>query len=118
MVGAERVVRRHDQRNARVDARQFFNHDGIFDIAEASAAKLFGEDGAHDAHLPSLLNDFQGENLALVPFQNVRRNLSLGEITDGLFELDLLRRIFEVHIYRSTVSDDGFSLIAAYHLLV
>jgi hypothetical protein len=38
VIRAERIVRGNDEGHAGVDAREFFNNDGILNVAEASAA--------------------------------------------------------------------------------
>ena len=43
VIRAERIVRGDDERNARIDARQFLDDDGVFDVAEAGAAEFFRE---------------------------------------------------------------------------
>ncbi len=44
MVGAQRIVGRHDQRHAGVDACQLFDDNRIVDIAQAGAAQFLGKD--------------------------------------------------------------------------
>ena len=46
MIGAERIVRGHYEADGRIDAREFFDDDGVIDVAESGAAEFFRKNGA------------------------------------------------------------------------
>ena len=97
VVGAERIVRGHDEPDGAIDARQLLDGDGVFDIAEAGAAVSFREDDAQQAEIGQLGNDFGGKLRGLVPFHNVRSEFRLREIAHGALELLLFVGEGEVH---------------------
>ena len=80
-----------------IHARQFFDNDRVFDVAQPRAAVLFREDGAHIAELPQLLDYRQRKRLRLVPLHDVRRDFSRREFPHFAPKLDLLGRVFKVH---------------------
>src|SRR5579875_3438270 len=98
MVGAQRIMRRHNERHTRIHPCELLNDNRIFDIPEARAAQLFWENRPHGAQLARLLNHLQWENLVFIPFQNMRSDLGFSEISDQVSELNLLRSEFEIHL--------------------
>ncbi len=92
------MLRGHDDADRTVYARKFFDDDGIFDIAQARPPILFREDCAHVAELPEFFHDFKREDLVLVPLHDVRRDLGGREFAHFPAQLNLLRRVIEVHI--------------------
>ncbi len=51
VIRAERIVRRDDQSDRAIHARQLFDGDDVFGVAEAGAAVRFGENDAEQPHL-------------------------------------------------------------------
>src|SRR5262249_25844553 len=97
VVGAERVVRGDDDANRSVHARQFFDGDDVFDIAEAGAAILFRENYAQQAHFRELGHDFAGKVRHFVPLHDVRSDFAFGKFTNTAAELLLFVGQREVH---------------------
>ncbi len=79
VIGAERSVRGHDEADGRIDAREFFDDDGVIDVAESGAAELFGKDGAQKTEPAGVFDGFEREDLLFVPFEDVRRDFGLGK---------------------------------------
>ncbi len=102
MVRAERIVRGYNQRDAGIDARQFLDDDGIFDITEPGPAEVFRKYGAHHSEFAGFLDYIQRKDLILIPLQNVRRNFGQREFMNCFAKLYLLRRVFEVHMMSPT----------------
>src|SRR3984885_1579444 len=98
MVGTQRRVGGDDDAYGTIHAREFFDDDGIFDVSQACAAILLREDGAHVAELPEFLDDFEREGLVFVPLHDMRRDLGGGEFAHFPAQLNLLRRVIEIHI--------------------
>ncbi len=109
MIRAERIVRRDDQSDRRIHARQLFNDDGVIDIAEPRAAQFLGKDNAHQAQFAGLFDGFEREGLRLVPLQNVRPYLRFGKLTDRLSKVDLLLCIRKVHRVSGYLFLDGLA---------
>ena len=97
VVRAERSVGGHDDADRAIDAREFLDDDGVLDVAEPGAAQFLGEDGAHVAELAEFPDDFEREGLRFVPLHDVRGDFRLGELPDGLAQVDLFRRVLEIH---------------------
>ncbi len=97
VVRAERGVGGHDDADRAIHAREFLDDDGVLDVAEPAAAKFFGEDGAHVAELAELPDDFERKGLRFVPLHDVRGDLRLGELADGFAQVNLFRRVLEIH---------------------
>ena len=100
VIGAERGVRGDDDAHRAIHAREFFDDDGVLDVAQARAAQFFGEDRAQVAELAQLFDHLQREDLRLVPLHHVGRDLRFGEFADGFAKLDLFRRVLEIHRLR------------------
>ena len=122
VVGAERRVRGHDDAHRAIHAREFLDDDGVLDVAEPAAAQFFGEDRAHVAELAEFADDFEREGLRLVPLHDVRRDLGFGELPNGLAQLNLFRRVLEIHgvpalddLFLHGVPADGALLPVAFH---
>ena len=79
VIGAERIVRGDDQTDRAIDAREFFDGDDVFGVAEARAAVGFRKNHAEQTHLSELGNDFGGEARGFVPLHDVRRDFGGGE---------------------------------------
>ncbi len=97
VVGAKRIVRGHDERDRSIHARQFFDGDHVFDIAEAGAAVVFREEDAQQAEFGELGNEFGGKARGFVPFHDVRGDFRLREIAHGALKLLLFVGEGEVH---------------------
>ena len=97
MIAAKRIVSGDNQSNAGVDPGQFFNDDGILDIAEPGTAQILGENGAHQTKLAGFFDSVEREDLVLIPVEHVGSKFGFGEIADGFTQLDLLVGIVEVH---------------------
>ena len=87
-----------DQANGAVDARDFFDGGGIFDVAEAGAAILLGENDAEKAHLRELGHDFHGKVRDFIPLHDVRRDFAFGKFANAAAELLLFIGKVEVHV--------------------
>ena len=83
VIGAQRIVRRHDQAYGRIDARELFNDDGILDVAEPRAAQVFREDGSEKAKLAGMFDYVERKDLLFIPAQNVRTDFLLGKFADA-----------------------------------
>ena len=105
VIGAERIVRGDDQADGGIDARQFFDDDGVLDVAEARAAQFLGEDGAQEAQLAGFFDDVERKDLLFVPLEDVRADFLLGKFADALAKLDLLRREVKFHGRKGGVPD-------------
>ena len=88
---------RDDDPHRAIHARQLLDDDGVLDVAEPRAAEFLGEDRAHVAELAELADDFEREGLRLVPLHDVGRDLGLGELPNSLAQLNLFRRVLEIH---------------------
>ena len=97
VVRAERGVGGHDDAHRAIHARELLNDDGVLDVAEPAAAQFFREDGAHVAELAEFPDDFERKGLRFVPLHDVRRDLRLGELANGLAQVNLFRRVLEIH---------------------
>ena len=91
-------MRCDDDPDRAIHPRQFFDDDGVFDVAKTRAAVIFREDRAQVAEPTQLFDNFQGKYLVLVPLHDMRRDFGLGELSDRLAKLDLLRRVVEFHV--------------------
>ncbi len=80
VVGAERSVRGDDDAHRAIHARELLDDDGVLDVAQAGAAQFLREDGAHVAELAELADDFEREDLRLVPLHDVRARFRLRRI--------------------------------------
>jgi hypothetical protein len=98
-------VRRDDQANGGIDARQFFNDDGVFDVAEPRAAQVFGEDSPEKTEPAGVFDGVEREDFLFIPMQNVRTNFLLRKFADALAKLDLLRREIKFRGGRGGVPD-------------
>ena len=61
MIGAERIVRRHNEADGGIDAREFFDDNRVVDVAEPRAAQLLGKDCAQKPELPGFLDGSSGK---------------------------------------------------------
>src|SRR5579862_5111947 len=97
VVRAERVVRGDNDADRAVHAREFFDGNHVFDVAEASAAVFFRENDAEQAHFGKLGNDFDGKARGFVPHHDMRGDFAFGEFADAAAELLLFVGELEVH---------------------
>src|SRR5271166_1835309 len=97
VIAAQRIVRRDEQSYRTVDAREFFDDRGVFDVAEAGAAVLFGEDDAKEAHFGELGKEFEGEVRGFIPLHDVGADFAFGEFADGFTEMVLFVGEGEIH---------------------
>ena len=97
VVGAQRIVRGHDDAHRAIHAREFLDDDGVLDVAQAGAAQLLGKNRPHVAQPAQLADHFEREDLPLIPLRDVRRDFRFREFPDGLAELDLFRSVLEFH---------------------
>src|ERR1035437_5808297 len=97
VVSTERRMGGDDDADRSIDAREFFNNDGVFDVSQPAAAEFFREDGAHVAEPAEFADDFEREGLRLVPLGDERRNLGFGEFPNRFAQLDLFRGVLEIH---------------------
>ena len=92
VIAAERIVRRDDDADRAVDAREFLDRSGVFDVAEAGAAVFFGKDDAEQAHFGELGHDFGWKVRGFVPLHDVRGDFAFGEFADAAAQLLSVRR--------------------------
>ena len=90
-------MRGHDESDGAIDAGEFLDGDGVFDVAESGAAVSFREDDAQQAEFGQLRNDFGGKARGFVPFHDVWSDFRLREIAYGALELLLFVAEGEVH---------------------
>src|SRR4029079_2542917 len=95
--GAEAVVRGDREGDGRIDARELFDADAVVDRRHAGAAVFLGELNPHQAQRGHLRNQLCGKMLGVVPLADVRLDLSLGELANGLTEELLFVGETEVH---------------------
>ena len=97
MIRAERIVGRDDQGEAGVDAREFFDDDGVIDILVTGPAEIFRKNGTEKTELTGFFYRFKRKGLILVPSRDVGRDFGFSEIADGTTQLDLLLSELEIH---------------------
>ncbi len=97
VIGAQRIVRGHDQAHGRIDARKFLDDDGVLDVAESRSAEFLGKNSAQEAKLSGFLDHIERKDFLLIPFQDVRADFLLGKFADTLAKLNLLRREVKFH---------------------
>ena len=97
VVGAERIVRGHDESDGAIDARELLDGDGVFDITESGAAVSFRKDDAEQAEIGQLGQQLRGKLRGFIPFHDVRSDFRLREIAHGALELLLFVGEGEVH---------------------
>ena len=90
-------MRGDDQADRGVHAREFFNDDGVLDVAEARAAQLFREDGAHVTKLAQLLHNGKRERLGFIPFKDMRADFGFRKFADVLAKFYLVLCVGELH---------------------
>ena len=69
VIGTERGVGGDDDADRAIHTRKFFDDDGVFDVAQARAAVLFGKDGAHVTELPELLDRLRAGRFGFHPIR-------------------------------------------------
>ena len=92
VIGAKRIVRGDDDADRAVHARQFFDGDGVFDVAKARAAILFRENHAEQAQFGELGNDFRRESATLRPTPSRAARFRLRRIRARCAEAAAVRR--------------------------
>src|SRR5581483_11377949 len=105
--GAQAVVRRHGERDRRVDARELLDADAVVDGGHRGAAVLLGELDAHEAERREAMNQLDREVLRLVPLADVRTDFGFGELADAPAQQRLLVRRTEVHKLSNFSTFDG-----------
>ena len=94
---AQRRVRAHRDRHARVDARELLDGERVCSVSPPAAAVLLGERDPHQPELAHLGHDLVGEALLAVELLGHGRDLLLGEVADGLLEQPVVVGEVEVH---------------------
>ena len=102
--GAEAVVRRHRQRDARIDARELFDADAVVDRRHAGAAVLLGELNAQQAERRQLRHQFDRKVLRLVPLADVGPDFGFRELAHAAAQQLLLFGRTEVHEHSNSIS--------------
>ncbi len=95
---AEAVVRRHRQRDRRIDARELFDADAVVDGRHPGAAVLLGELDAHQAERGELRQQIHRKLLRLVPLHHVRPHLGFRELAHRAAQELLLLGEAKVHV--------------------
>ena len=91
-------MRSDDQADGAVYAGDFFDGGGIFDVAEAGAAILLGENDAKKAHLRELGHDFDRKVGDFIPLHDVGSDFTFGKFANAAAEMLLFIGKVEVHV--------------------
>ena len=111
LLGAEREDRErrgarvhgHGDADARVGARQLFEHEDVRDEIRARSAELLRHAHAEQAELAQLREQRPRERVVAVPRGRVRHDLRVGHVAGECLDRALLRRRGEVHRVASIV---------------
>ena len=90
VVRAQRGVRRDDDADRAVHARELFDGGDVLDIAHAGAAVLGRKHYAQQAELAQFLDGRQRKFAGLVPLHHVGRDFALGKFAHAFLQLQLL----------------------------
>ena len=97
MVRAQRSVRRDDDADRAVHAREFFDGGDVFDVAHAGAAVLGRKDNAQQAEFAEFLDRRQREFAGFVPLHDVGSDFALGKFAHTFLQLKLFVVELEIH---------------------
>src|SRR6185369_6082570 len=98
-------MRRDDDANRAVHARQFVDGGHVLDVTHSCAPILGRKHDTHEAHFSEFLNGRHGKLAGFIPLHDVRRNLSLGVFAHALLQLQLL--VVQLEIQNSSESNAG-----------
>ncbi len=90
VIGAQRIVRGHDQPDRAIDACELFDHRRVLDVTKPRAAVLLRKNHAHQAHFAELRNQFGRKLRGFIPFHDVRSDFRFGEFAHAAAKLLLL----------------------------
>ena len=90
-------MRRDDEADGAIDAREFFDDRGVFDVAKASAAVFLWENDAQQAHFAEFGKQFQREMGGFVPLHDVRSDFALGKFANTFAQVVLFVGKREIH---------------------
>jgi hypothetical protein len=97
VIGAQRIVRRNDQPDRAVDARELLDDRRVLDVAKAGAAAVLRKNHAHQAHFREFRNQLGRKLRGLVPFHDVRGDFRCGKFAHAAPELLLFVGERKVH---------------------
>ena len=98
VIRAQRIVRRDDQSDRAVDARQFLDHRRILHVAKARAAVLLRKNHAHQAHFREFRDQLGRKLRGFIPFHDMRSDFRFGKFAHGSPELLLFVGEGKVHV--------------------
>ena len=90
-------MRSHGERDGRVHRGQLFDHDDVFDVAEAGAAILLRKNNTQQAQLSQFGHQLGGKMCRLVPLHHVRGDFAGGEFPHSLPQLLLFIGEGKIH---------------------
>ena len=109
---AERGVRGHRDRHARVHPRQLLDRDRVAEVVRAAAPVLLGVRHPHQAELAELGHDLVREALLAIELLGHRSHLAVGEVAHQAPDLLLLLGQVELHAARDASPRAARSLSA------
>ena len=80
-----------------MDAGDFFEHEDVGDGIETGAAPFFWHEHAAAAESTEFLDGFEGKVVGALPIFDVRADLGVHEVADGVADEELVVREGEVH---------------------
>ena len=83
--------------DARVTARELFEHEDVGEEVGTRAAQLFGYADAHQPELGEPGEQVSREPVLPIPLPRVRRDLGVGHLAGERLDLALFRRQLELH---------------------
>ena len=83
-------MRRNNDAHRTIHPRKFFDGGDVLHVAHAGAAQFRGKNDSHQAQLAQFLDRGQRILARLVPFHDVRRNLTRGKIAHASAQMLLL----------------------------
>ena len=98
-------MRRDDDADRAIHAREFFDGGDVFHIAHARAAVLGGKNRSQQPELAQFFDGRQRKLAGLVPLHDVGRDLALGKLADAFLQLQLLVVQLEIQNSSSQASD-------------
>ena len=111
VIAAQRRMGGHDDAHRAIHARKLLDGQYVFDVAQPSAAQLFGKDAAHQPHSAQLAQYRLRKARRLVPLHHMRRNLSGGKVAHRGLQLQLLVSQLEVHTHSISIGIWGIEAL-------
>ncbi len=79
VIRAQRIVRRDNQSDRAVDARQLLDHRHVLDVAKTRAAVLLRKNHAHQTHFREFRNQLGRKLRRFIPFHYMRSDFRFGK---------------------------------------